>query len=286
MHDLIEQMGREIVRRESIKDLGRRSRLSDHEDVYNVLNNNKGTDSVEGIMLDLSQIKRDLHLDADTFKRMPNIRFLKFYYSWRLKKSASVYVSSTLESFPNELRYLDWSGCPVKSLPPTFCAEKLIELCMPCSQVTKLWDGVQDLVNLKRINLRGCKQLVELPDFTQASNLEKVYLDDCARLRQLHPSILSIHKLETLSVYNCEELKSLKGKVHLKSLKTLGVRYCSSLKEFSVSSEELTSLSFDGTIIDTLHSSVGRLSKLVECDLSNVRLETLPNELCLLTSLG
>ncbi|KAL4395317.1 hypothetical protein AHAS_Ahas02G0239900 [Arachis hypogaea] len=286
MHDLIEQMGREIVRRESIKDPGRRSRLSDPEDVYNVLNNNKGTDSVEGIMLDMSQMKRDLQLDADTFKRMPNIRFLKFYDSWwRHKESANVYVSSTLDSFPNELRYLEWSGCPVKSLPPSFCAEKLVKLSMPDSQVSKLWDGVQDLVNLKRINLRGCKQLVELPDFTQASNLEKVYLDDCARLRQLHPSILSIHKLETLSVHNCKKLKSLKGKVHLKSLKTLHVRYCSSLKEFSVSSEELTSLNFNGTIIDTLHSSVSHLSKLVEFDLSNLRLETLPNELCLLVSL-
>ncbi|RYR70874.1 hypothetical protein HN51_023259 [Arachis hypogaea] len=286
MHDLIEQMGREIVRRESIKDPGRRSRLSDPEDVYNVLNNNKGTDSVEGIMLDMSQMKRDLQLDADTFKRMPNIRFLKFYDSWwRHKESANVYVSSTLDSFPNELRYLEWSGCPVKSLPPSFCAEKLVKLSMPDSQVSKLWDGVQDLVNLKRMDLMRCEQLVELPDFTRASNLEVVRLDDCVRLRQLHPSILSIHKPEVLVVDNCKELKSLKGKVHFKSLKTLRVSGCSSLKEFSVSAEELTRLDFNGSIIDTLHASVGRLSKLVELDLSNVRLETLPNELCLLVSL-
>ncbi|XP_057742242.1 disease resistance protein RML1B-like [Arachis stenosperma] len=285
MHDLIEQMGREIVRQESIKDPGRRSRLSNYEDVYNVLKNNKGTESVEGIMLDLSQIKRDIHLDADTFKKMPNIRFLKFYDSRRQKKSANVYVSSTLESFPNELRYLEWSGCPVKSLEPNFCAEKLVELSMPDSQVSKLWDGIQDLVNLKKINLRGCKQLVELPDFTHASNLEEIYLTECVRLFELHPSILSIHKLEILNVWGCKALKSLKSKIHLKSLKELDVRCCTSMKEFSVSSEELTSLNFNRTIIEMLRSSVGRLSKLVECDLSNVRLETLPNELCLLVSL-
>ncbi|XP_020972092.1 disease resistance protein RML1B-like isoform X2 [Arachis ipaensis] len=285
MHDLIGQMGREIVRQESIKDPGRRSRLSNHEDVYNVLNNNKGTDSVEGIMLDLSQIKRDLHLDADTFKRMPNIRFLKFYDSWRQKESANVHVSSTFDSFPKELRYLEWSGCPVKSLPPNICAEKLVKLSMPDSQVSKLWDGVQDLVNLKKINLRGCKQLVELPDFSRASNLEEICLIECVRLFELHPSILSIHKLENLSVWGCKALKSLKSNIHLKSLKKLDVRCCSSMKEFSVSSEELMSLNFNGTIIEMLQSSVGRLSKLVECDLSNVRLETLPNELCLLVSL-
>ncbi|MED6207179.1 hypothetical protein PIB30_033373 [Stylosanthes scabra] len=293
MHDLIKQMGREIVRQESIKDPGRRSRLSNTEDVYNVLNNNKGTDSVEGIVLDMSEIKRDLHLDDDTFKRMPYIRFLKFYHSGRGSLFHSrrgttppnVYVSSTLESFPNELRYLEWSGCPVKSLPPSFCAEKLVELSMPRSKVSKLWNGVQDLVNLKRINLNECWELVELPDFTKASNLEEVYLKNCVSLCELHPSILSSDKLGTLNVYGCKELKSLKGKIHLKSLTILDVRNCSNLKEFSVSSEELTSLDFHWTIIYKLHSSVSRLSKLVEFDLYGVRVEALPEELCLLVSL-
>ncbi|MED6180965.1 hypothetical protein PIB30_014944 [Stylosanthes scabra] len=285
MHDLIEQMGREIVRQESVKDPGRRSRLSNTEDVSNVLNYNKGTDSVEGIVLDISQIKRDLHLDADTFKRMPYIRFLKFYHSGRGTTAPNVYVSSTLESFPNELRYLEWSGCPVKSLPAAFCAEKLVELSMPRSKVSKLWNGVQDLVNLKRINLNECWELVELPDFTKASNLEEVYLKNCLSLCELHPSILSIHKLETLNVYGCKELKSLKGEIHLKSLTILDVRNCSNMREFSVSSEELTSLDFRWTIIYKLHSTVSRLSKLVEFDLYGVRVEALPDELCLLVSL-
>ncbi|QHO09463.1 TMV resistance protein N [Arachis hypogaea] len=285
MHDLIEQMGREIVRQESIKYPGRRSRLSNHKDVYNVLNNNKGTDSIEGIMLDLSQITRDLHLDGDTFKKMPNIRILKFYDSRRHETSANVCVSSTLESFPNELRYLEWSGCPMKSLPSTFCAEKLVTLSMPDSQLSKLWDGVQDLVNLKKINLSGCKQLVELPDFTRALNLEKVYLNKCVSLCELHPSILSTHKLETLSVRGCKALKSLENKIHFKSLQKLDVSGCSSLKEFSVSSEELTSLNLYGTIIEMLQSSIGRLNKLVKFHLTNMRLETLPDELCLLGSL-
>ncbi|XLR54909.1 hypothetical protein S83_005581 [Arachis hypogaea] len=131
-------------------------------------------------------------------------RFLKFYDSWRHKESANVHVSSTFDSFPNELRYLEWSGCPVKSLPPNFCAEKLVKLSLPDSQVSKLWDGVQ---------------LVELPDFTKASNLEEIELDYCESLCQLHPSILSIHKLKSLSVHGCKELKSLKGEIHLKFLK-------------------------------------------------------------------
>ena len=40
MHDLIQEMGWEIVRQESIEP-GRRSRLRDAEEVYDVLKNNK-----------------------------------------------------------------------------------------------------------------------------------------------------------------------------------------------------------------------------------------------------
>ena len=41
MHDLLQEMGREIVRQESVKEPGKRSRLWDHEDVYHVLKRNK-----------------------------------------------------------------------------------------------------------------------------------------------------------------------------------------------------------------------------------------------------
>ena len=40
MHDLLQEMGREIVRQESTKDPGKRSRLWHHEDIYQVLNKN------------------------------------------------------------------------------------------------------------------------------------------------------------------------------------------------------------------------------------------------------
>ena len=40
MHDLLQKMGQDIVRRESYKELGRRSRLWRYEDVLHVLKNN------------------------------------------------------------------------------------------------------------------------------------------------------------------------------------------------------------------------------------------------------
>lgn len=41
MHDLLQEMGREIVRQEFVKEPGKRSRLWYHEDVYHVLKKNK-----------------------------------------------------------------------------------------------------------------------------------------------------------------------------------------------------------------------------------------------------
>ena len=104
--------------------------------------------------------------------------------------------------------------------------------------------------------------LVELPNFTKASNLEHINLHSCERLCHLHPSILSIHTLVLLNLCGCKELKSLKGEIRLKSLKFVYLMGCSSLKEFSISSEEL-----------------------IHLDLCYSRLQRLPNELCFLTSL-
>ncbi|NP_001235633.1 TIR-NBS-LRR type disease resistance protein [Glycine max] len=78
MHDLIREMGCEIVRQESIICPRRRSRLRDNEEVSNVLRQNLGTDEVEAMQIDVSGIK-NLPLKLGTFKKMPRLRFLKFY---------------------------------------------------------------------------------------------------------------------------------------------------------------------------------------------------------------
>ncbi|KAL4338513.1 hypothetical protein AHAS_Ahas12G0217700 [Arachis hypogaea] len=242
MHDLIQQMGWEVVRQESNKDPGKLTRINKPEDFCNLLKNSEEKSLVEGIMIDLSQIG-DLHLNADTLTNMPRLRFLKFYDPSDQRQS-KVYIPTTLDPFPAKLSYLEWNSCPLNYLPLRFCAEKLVELRMPYSQTSKLWDGAQNLVNLTRLELGGCKKLVELPDFSKATKLISIDLCNCEKLCQLHPSILSIQTLEGLFLDGCKKLKSVKSNIYLKSLKVLGVQKCSSLEEFSVSSEKLTTSYF------------------------------------------
>ncbi|XP_054796249.1 TMV resistance protein N-like [Prosopis cineraria] len=60
MHDLVQDMGREIVRQESPKEPGKRSRLWFHHDIIHVLEENTPVEGSEVTMkLDLSVLKRD-----------------------------------------------------------------------------------------------------------------------------------------------------------------------------------------------------------------------------------
>jgi len=54
----------------------------------------------------------------------------------------SVSLPDGLGLLPENLRYILWDGCPLKTLPPTSCLEMLVELSLKQSHVEKLWNGV------------------------------------------------------------------------------------------------------------------------------------------------
>ncbi|RDX93755.1 TMV resistance protein N, partial [Mucuna pruriens] len=260
MHDLIQQMGWEIVHQESIKEPGRRSRLWKHEEVHDVLKNNMGTDVVEGIALNLFALTGDLNLSSNSFTKMTNMRFLKIHGRSKLTNRFNVYLPNGLESLSYKLRYLHWNGFCLESLPSNFCAEQLVQLHMPHSKVKKLWDGIQNIVNLKEVDLRGSGDLIEIPDLSKAEKLETVFLHECESLRQPHPSMSSLPKLTCLSLTVCKEMESLT--IHSKSLSQLHLDGCSSLKEVSVTSKEMTCLRVPHTTMCALPSSIWRNWKL------------------------
>ncbi|RZB97727.1 disease resistance-like protein DSC1 [Glycine soja] len=221
MHDLIQEMGRGIVREESIDNPGQRSRLWDPEEVNDVLTNNTGTGAIQGIWLEMSQIQ-DIKLSSKSFRKMPNLRLLAFQsLNGNFKRINSVYLPKGLEFLPKKLRYLGWNGCPLESLPSTFCPEKLVELSMRYSNVQKLWHGVQNLPNLEKIDLFGCINLMECPNLSLAPKLKQVSISHCESLSYVDPSILSLPKLEILNVSGCTSLKSLGSNTWSQSLQHL-----------------------------------------------------------------
>nr|AHG28996.1 NBS-LRR protein [Cicer arietinum] len=261
IHNLLQEMGQEIVKQESPKNPGRRSRLYDPEEIYDLLKYNKGTEVVEAMVFDSYKVE-NLHLSSDSFKGMTNLRYLQIRNTCFERKSSNVYLPDGLGWLSDKLRYLSWDVFPLESLPSTFCFERLVQLIMCKSKLKKLWDGIQKLDNLKFIMLNDSKDLVEVPDLSGAPNIEVVSLSYCESLCQLHPSILNAPKLGELHLNGCINLESLKTTTHSKSLYKIDLTGCSSLIEFSVTSDEMVWLSLSGTAIHELASSIWHNSKL------------------------
>ncbi|CAJ2633581.1 unnamed protein product [Trifolium pratense] len=207
MHDLIQEMGHEIVRLQCANDPGKRSRLWKTNDVYDVLSKNKGkgTDAIQCIFLNMDEIK-NVQLHADTFKKMHNLRMIKFYTHFR--NNSNVTFHAFLKSFPNDLKFLRWDGFPQRSLPQDFCPKNLATLDMSYSHLEQLWEGDQALPNLKRLNLSYSKKLVRVPDLSLSPNIEEIILTDCISLVQVYSSSF-LDKLNWLYLAGCTKLERL-----------------------------------------------------------------------------
>ncbi|XP_018726978.2 disease resistance protein RPV1-like [Eucalyptus grandis] len=98
MHDMIQEMGREIVRKESPKEPGERSRLWFYKDVLHVLTEGTGTSKVEAIMIKLAA-PEEVHFSAQAFTNMRRLRIFL---------ARNVYHTGDPVYFPTELRWLEW----------------------------------------------------------------------------------------------------------------------------------------------------------------------------------
>ncbi|XP_039038899.1 disease resistance protein RPP2B-like [Hibiscus syriacus] len=78
MRDMLEEMGKDIIHKEP-KIPGMRKTLWSSKDVVQVLKYNKGTESIEGIKLDMSQIEID-NIHPTFFENMLNLRYIQFYH--------------------------------------------------------------------------------------------------------------------------------------------------------------------------------------------------------------
>ncbi|PRQ56759.1 putative winged helix-turn-helix DNA-binding domain, toll-like receptor [Rosa chinensis] len=270
MHDLIQEMGCEIVRQQSYEEPGGRSRLWLHNDIFHVFTKNTGTKAIEGVVLDLPELEEaDWNLEA--FSKMCKLKLL---YIDNLKLSLGP------KYLPNALRFLKWSWYPSKSLPPGFQPDELTELSLVHSNIDHLWNGIKYLGKLKSMDLSYSINLTRTPDFTGIQNLEKLVLEGCTHLVKIHPSIAFLKRLKMLNFRNCRSIKSLPSEVEMESLETFDVSGCSRLKmipEFVGQMKRLSKLSLSGTAVDKLPSSIEHFSEsLEELDLSGIVARELP----------
>ncbi|KAL5554505.1 hypothetical protein UlMin_041906 [Ulmus minor] len=237
MHDLIQEMGRDIVC-QSTDNLGERSRLWIAQDVSFVLENNKGTEAIEGIYLPwieedeklhLSEgiyppwIEEDeLHLRPDVFEEMCKLRLLKIYDPRRLSRK----VKFKLE---------------------------------------QLWDGVQKFGSLKHINLYDSKVLTKIPDLSLAPKLESINLSCCLSLTHI-PSLNLQATFKDRRQCLRDEF-SIENDHAKRSPGCIILSGCESLRTLPKVSGNITRLVLSESALKELPSSIESLDHLLRLDL-------------------
>ncbi|KAM5574736.1 hypothetical protein ABKV19_013930 [Rosa sericea] len=255
MHDLLEDMGKEIVRQESPNEPGERSRLWFHMDIYHVLTENTGTNKIKGMKIKLPA-PNQICLSAESFSKMKNLR---------LFINCNAQFSGDVDYLPNELRLLDWPKCPLQAFPSSFNPTKLVKLNMCRSRMSRLGEGFKNLQNLNSINLNHCKFLTEIPNFSGIPNLEFLNLKNCTSLVAVDASVGLLDKLVRLSLEGCYKLKKFPATIHLKSLRSINLRGCRSLQSFpdiGGKMQSLTAMDLSFTAIKELPSSIRHLTAI------------------------
>ncbi|XP_060673931.1 disease resistance-like protein DSC1 [Ziziphus jujuba] len=317
MHDLLRQMGRAIVRDED-REPGNRSRLCDAMEIGEVLENSTGTKAVEIISFNMFEIKKNVKVCHEAFSNMRNLRILKVYCrdDAYVGNKFKLSIPQDLDSYlSNKLRSFQWDFYPLKSLPSNFIPENLVELVLHCSHVEKLWNSrkVQYLPVLRRIDLSCSKFLSQLPDLSQAPNLESIDLEGCTSLVQVLLSLQNLDKLTYLNLNGCSKLRdfqdiSKRTEGCLDVVRFGGIKnvlnnftylksciqsftgnlflYSSQVHISQKFAPNLRYLILSGTAIETVPPSLGYLPGLVELDMEHCkRLRSLPTSICHLKSL-
>ncbi|XP_052298623.1 disease resistance-like protein DSC1 isoform X2 [Citrus sinensis] len=196
-------------------------------------------------------------LEAKSFSTMSNLRLLEIN---------NVYPSGNLEYLSNNLRYLKWHGYPFNSLPVSFRPEKLFKLNLCSSRIKYLWKGIKPLKELKSMNLIHSRNLIRTPDFTGVPNLERLNLEGCTRLLEVHQFVGTLKRLILLNLKDCRNLVSFPKNVCLmKSLKILCLYGCLKLEKLPQDLGEvecLEELDVGGTAVRQIPPSIVQLMNL------------------------
>ncbi|CAL8107408.1 unnamed protein product [Prunus armeniaca] len=193
MHNLLRDMGREIVREESPSIIGKRSRLWNPEDVTDVLRNESGTAEIEGVTLDL-QGSHEPSFSAEALKNMQGLRLLKL-------KGAK--FTGDCKGLSKKLRLLCWPEFPLEAIPEDFNPPNIVDIDLSRGHIQVWKDSDMPLEKLKFLNLGYCDRLKQSPDFSKLPNLEKLILQGCNSLSEIHHSILQLKTLEYLCLADC-----------------------------------------------------------------------------------
>nr|XP_011457699.1 PREDICTED: protein SUPPRESSOR OF npr1-1, CONSTITUTIVE 1-like [Fragaria vesca subsp. vesca] len=222
MHNLLEQMGKDIARQESLE-AGECRRVWFHKDVFHILTENSGTHKIEGIIVKFPK-PVEIPLNAKSFSGMRNLKYFI---------NCNACLSGYVDYLPNRLKLIDWGRCELKSFPSNFQPKELAVLNMPYSCITQPGKGlVEHLTKVTSLNFDNCKFLKKVPNLSGIPNIKSLHLGQCTSLVEVDPSVGFLEKLVTLDLNRCSNLTKFPTRVCWKSLEDLILLDCKRLKKF------------------------------------------------------
>ncbi|XP_037497027.1 disease resistance protein RUN1 [Jatropha curcas] len=277
MHDLLQEMGREIVRQES-KEPGKRSRLWIPEEIHQVLTKNKYLVHLKELDLrgckylttipNLSNAKNIETIDLEGCERLTelpsSIQYLDKLENLNLRHCAMLMsLPDKLDS--NYLKEFHLTRCSnVKKCPEISSNIALLDL-----RYTAITDlpPFQNSTVQNELDLTGCSNLCKFPDIS--GNIKHLCLTDSA-IEEVPSSIQFLTGLVRLIIKNNRKLLKLPDSIcMLKSLKVLDLSGCTNFECFPEILEPMDSLSnlfLRQTSIKELPSPIehlGRLTRLI-----------------------
>ncbi|XP_061371586.1 TMV resistance protein N-like [Gastrolobium bilobum] len=257
MHDLLRDMGREIVREKSPELAEERSRVWLQEDVLDVLSKDTGTIAVKGLTLKLPRMETTTGLKTKAFEKMKRLRLLQL---------AGIQLDGDYKYLSQDLRWLCWDGFPSIYTPEDFHQGSLVAIELKYSNMQQVWMKSKMLTKLKILNLSHSPNLRETPDFSKIPNLKKLILGlilkDCPRLSSVSDTIEHLKEILLINLKDCTGLSTLPRSIYkLKTLKILILSGCSKidmLEEDLEQMESLTTLIADKTAIKRVPFSIVR----------------------------
>uniref|UniRef100_A0A251TR03 Putative disease resistance protein (TIR-NBS-LRR class), putative n=1 Tax=Helianthus annuus TaxID=4232 RepID=A0A251TR03_HELAN len=248
MHDRLEEMGRNIVRRLHPREPQRHNRLWDTKEIENILVNELGTKATLSIRLMYTKLHPTIIMKG--LRKMKKLRFLYVCRSNHLGTTNEVDIY-----LPNTLQSLHWDGYPFLCLPNTFSASKVVNIEMDHSKMSQLWEGGERKVlnELRFLNISHSK--LRTFDLGLTPQLEWLDLSECDDFVELHMPVESL-KLKSLTLSGCMLSKHDMGLIP--QLETLDLNRCKDLVEFHmpVESPKLKSLVLNGSKLSKLDLGV------------------------------
>ncbi|XP_052205028.1 disease resistance protein RPV1-like [Diospyros lotus] len=263
MHDLLRDMGREIIRQESPEEPGKRSRLWHHKDSLYVLSEKTGTETVRGLVLDLQMFMED-KFERPVFSNDAKGRHCQEVFD-------ELQIMGLFRS--SKRRRLDFSK---------HSADAISKISDEGNLKT---DAVARMHEMKILQFHYVKLTGSYKEFPR--KLKRLYWRGFP-LKYI-PNDFPLESLVALEMRNSSLKQVWRGKKVLRSLKFLDLSHSHELTKTPDFSglPNLEHLMLKGCLrLVEIHGTIGELGKLVFLNLRDCRnLRKLPKSICELKSL-